>query len=200
MPPAFGRIFRVFQYLSMESRRVSRSEVARLLTKYQLADRSVSYDLGCGPVPKNPFGASVCLGLDIVPYSKSGVARCALGFEPFPIESCTVDAFCSYDFLEHVPRHAWSEGRMFYPFIEVMNEIHRCLKPGGLLFSSLPCYPFAEAYADPTHVNIITEKTIPLYFCKPKSWAKIYGYSGCFDLLESGIGGGKYIFLIKKCM
>ncbi len=50
---------------------------------------------------------------------------------------------------------------MWFPFLELMNDVHRVLiKPGGLFFSSTPSYPWPMAFADPTHVNIMTEETI----------------------------------------
>ena len=40
-----------------------------------------------------------------------------------------------------------------------MNEIYRVLKPGGTFYAITPYYPRDEAFVDPTHVNIITNKT-----------------------------------------
>ena len=79
------------------------------------------------------------------------------------------------------------------PFIEVMDEIHRVLLPGGYFFHCTPAYPSPVAFQDPTHVNIITEDTMPMYFCgdsyKPwlgsdKPIASIYGFKGSFELVD----------------
>jgi hypothetical protein len=85
-----------------------------------------------------------------------------------------------------------------------MNEIFRVLKPEGIFFHATPCYPFNAAFQDPTHVNVMTEDTIYLYFCEP-AWARMYGYTGSFMMLDEGwlAGGdigdyGKYFSFIKK--
>ena len=49
---------------------------------------------------------------------------------------------------------------------------------------STPAFPSKEVFQDPTHVNIITEDTLPLYFCEPCNWAKGYGFNGSFELIE----------------
>lgn len=84
------------------------------------------------------------------------------------------------------------EGRLVYPFINIMNEIYRVLEPGGCFFSSTPAYPSPVAFQGPTHVNIITEETFPVCFCREyadwmgsdKPIASIYGFKGCFDLVD----------------
>jgi len=80
-----------------------------------------------------------------------------------------------------------------------MNEIFRVLKPGGVFFNIQPCFPSKEAFQDPTHVNIMTEDTLSLYFCEP-AWARIYGYEGSFVMLEEGWVGGKYFAFMKKSL
>ena len=63
-----------------------------------------------------------------------------------------------------------------------MNEVYRTLKPGGLFLSFTPAYPVVDAFSDPTHVNIITEKTFPEYFTNQLG-ASIYGFTGRFELV-----------------
>jgi SAM-dependent methyltransferase len=88
--------------------------------------------------------------------------------------------------MEHIPRNAWPQGKARPAFLELMNEIHRVLKPGGLLLHSTPAFPAKEAFQDPTHVNILTEDTMPCYFCEPNNLAKKlgYGFNGSFELVE----------------
>jgi hypothetical protein len=65
-----------------------------------------------------------------------------------------------------------------------MNEIWRVLKkPGGRLYAVTPAWPRAEAFVDPTHVNIITERT-HRYFTTPELGASIYGFEGRFRALR----------------
>ena len=67
-------------------------------------------------------------------------------------------------------------------FVELMNEIYRVLKPGGTFLSFTPAFPAAAAWRDPTHVNIITEETFPLYFDDQNRLASVYGFNGYFQI------------------
>jgi len=61
------------------------------------------------------------------------------GFLPFPDDS--IESVISHHALEHV-----GDG-----FMQVMDEVHRILKPGGLFRIIVPAFPSAAAVADPTH-------------------------------------------------
>jgi hypothetical protein len=65
-----------------------------------------------------------------------------------------------------------------------MSEIHRCLAPGGIFLAVTPAFPNAEAFQDPTHVNIISKDTIR-YFAGSEPWAKLtgYGFTGSFKVI-----------------
>ena len=69
------------------------------------------------------------------------------------------------------------------PFIELMNEIWRVLAPDGRLYAVTPAWPHAEAFVDPTHVNVITEGTVD-YFVGTAPLGRIYGFRGHFELLR----------------
>jgi hypothetical protein len=45
-----------------------------------------------------------------------------------------------------------------------MNEIHRVLRPGGVLHVLAPCSGCVNALADPTHVRLFNPQTFK-YFC-----------------------------------
>lgn len=154
-------------------------------------------DLGSGPNPKNPFNATSCLGVDIRANETQNVvyADLAKGILPFPDKS--FNYVTAYDVLEHIPRIAMSDGNTSFPFIQIMNEIFRVLKPDGIFFSMHPCYPAKEVFQDPTHVNIMSEDTMDFYFCE-RAWARIYGYEGSFLLVEDGWIGYKYFSFLKK--
>jgi SAM-dependent methyltransferase len=64
-------------------------------------------------------------------------------------------------------------------FIELMNDIHRVLKPNGRLFAISPVYPHSDAFTDPTHVNFITRFS-HRYFVEPHLTASQYGFTGKF--------------------
>ena len=145
-------------------------------------------DLGCGGVPRNPYRRDEAHGIDIAlaaGLDERLFRRANLSVEPIPHADASFESVSAFDFFEHVPRvlgTADSRGTRF-PFIELMNEIHRILKPGGRLWALTPAYPSAETFQDPTHVNIITERT-HRYFTEPEFGASIYGFSGRFRAIR----------------
>jgi SAM-dependent methyltransferase len=143
-------------------------------------------DLGCGTKPRNPYGCEKVFGIDIrAGLSAPGVEHIAaanLSCEPIPFESHSFDSVSAYDFLEHIPRvHIDAQGQTHFPFIQLMNEIWRVLKPSGLLYAITPAYPHEKAFRDPTHVNIIAAKT-HRYFTQPELGARMYGFKGEYAL------------------
>lgn len=135
-------------------------------------------DLGCGLQPKNPFKAQEVYGVDIRTDGQR-VLVADLAVEPIPFEDNFFDYCTAFDFLEHVPRVIYAPQRRFC-FVELMSEIFRVLKPGGRFLSFTPAFPAPAAWRDPTHVNIITTETFPLYFDTQNGWAKMYGFKGGF--------------------
>ena len=77
-------------------------------------------------------------------------------------------------------RHAFSTGN---PNAPVLTEVQRVLAPGGRFYALTPAYPAAEAFADPTHVNIVTEQT-HTYFCGEEPLGRMYGFNGSFRALD----------------
>lgn len=141
-------------------------------------------DLGCGSKPRNPYRQDEMWGIDIsqkVLQLENNIKLLDLSVEKIPFDDNFFDSVSAYDFLEHIPRvlSSKNEERIRFPFIELMNEIWRVLKHGGLLYAVTPAYPRQEAFMDPTHVNIITEKT-HTYFSEPNLMAKMYGFNGRF--------------------
>lgn len=140
-----------------------------------------SLDLGCGGNPKNPFQCDEVFGIDILPSESKSILAADLAVEPIPFLSEQFDVVTAFDFIEHIPRIIYNPGRRFC-FVELMNEIYRVLKPGGVFLSFTPAFPKAAAWRDPTHVNIITEETFPLYFDNLNRLASVYGFSGHFKI------------------
>lgn len=156
-----------------------------------------SLDLGCGPNPRNPFRAAYAQGIDIVSSGDNKVLGSDLAVSPIPSDADIFDFMTAFDFIEHIPRVAIIDGSTTFPFINLMNEIYRVLKPKGLFFAQTPCYPCKEAFQDPTHVNIITEDTFPIYFCG-NCLAKMYGFTGSFQLVAQEWCRPSLLTLIQK--
>ncbi len=158
---------------------------------------SATLDLGCGDTPRNPFRASSMHGIDIRDDPARNVRYADLVVEPVPHPDATFDYVTAFDFIEHVPRVAYLPARRF-PFVELMNEIWRVLKPGGIFLSVTPAYPSSEAFRDPTHVNIITCETFPLYFDCKSRLASMYGFRGYFEVVEQASLENTLVSVLRK--
>jgi SAM-dependent methyltransferase len=145
-------------------------------------------DLGCGARPRNPYQYSDLSGIDIYRHpdlsNEVDFKLANLSIHPIPYLDNTFDAISAYDVIEHIPRvlNGGDSGTRF-PFIDLMNEIWRTLKPNGMFYALTPAYPMLEAFKDPTHVNIITQGTHE-YFCGEMCYAKPYGFYGKFEVSE----------------
>lgn len=145
-------------------------------------------DLGCGNRPRNPYGRRRLCGIDVRPPPTAvdfehRVAN--LFLEPIPYDANSFASVSAFDFIEHVPRVLPSvDGRgTLFPFIRLMNEVWRVLEPGGRFYALTPAFPNAEAFTDPTHVNVITAGTHE-YFCGERPLGRMYGFDGHFRLLR----------------
>ena len=152
-----------------------------------LPDRHL--DLGCGKFPRNPYGRGELCGVDIRPLAEKAdfdyrVAN--LVVDPIPFEDDSFGSVSAFDFIEHVPRILQAaDGRnTVLPFIRLMDEIWRVLAPGGRFYALTPAYPNAEAFTDPTHVNIITDQT-HTYFCGDQPLGRMYGFTGNFRVINA---------------
>lgn len=157
-------------------------------------------DLGCGKTPRNPFNALELYGVDVdhgIDESKR-ILPCDLGVEPLPFPDDCFDFITAFDLIEHIPRLIYRGKVRLYPFINLMSECHRVLKAGGVFLSDTPAYPRFSAYADPTHVNVITAETFRMYFCRPHVWAERYGFNGGFALIKQAWHEENLLTLIRK--
>lgn len=142
-------------------------------------------DLGCGPVPRNPLGRDLVFGVDIAPGLQASsavqIAVANLAVDPIPFEDSFFDSVSAFDFLEHVPRVLPTpDGRSTrFPFVALMDEVFRVLRPSGVFYAVTPAFPSPAAFQDPTHVNIITEGT-HTYFSGAEPLARMYGFAGRF--------------------
>ena len=142
-------------------------------------------DLGCGARPRNPYGRRSLYGVDLYrPQTDVDFefAAANLALEPIPFASGLFGSVSAFDFIEHVPRvlNGREPNTTCFPFVRLMDEVWRVLAPGGLFYALTPCFPSAPAFMDPTHVNIITDRTHE-YFCGEQPIAGMYGFTGRFE-------------------
>ena len=118
------------------------------------ADRVL--DIGCGPTKQLP--ASV--GLDQHPVP--GVDLVANLERGLPFTDGSFDQVFAVHVLEHV-----------VDLLRLMNEIHRVLRPGGVLHVITPSHDFVNAVADPTHVRFFDVQTFK-YFCSVRPGMRVF--------------------------
>lgn len=147
--------------------------------------------------PKNDFNADEVFGVDVRDDLDANIRRADLVIESIPFDSDFFEYVTAHDFLEHIPRVVYVPHRR-NAFVEVMNEVYRVLKAGGLFLSVTPAYPNAEAFRDPTHVNIITDQTFPAYFDNVNRWASGYGFKGAFSIELQEWRGPHLLTVMRK--
>lgn len=165
---------------------------------------SKSLDMGCGDFPRNPFYADEVFGIDVRENLEGNVKCADLAIDRIPFDDDYFDYVTAHDFLEHIPRVIYTvcgasmRPERRNPFVELMNEVYRVLKPGGLFLSITPAYPHGVAFRDPTHVNFITEETFPMYFDNKNRWASIYGFNGAFHVSTQKCDGPQIKAILQK--
>ena len=159
-----------------------------------VTNQTTSLDMGCGSNPRNIFNAQIVYGIDVREDLDKNIVKADLILDKIPFNDDFFDYVTAHDFFEHIPRLIYCPDRKL-PFVDLMSEIWRVLKPNGKLYSSTPAFPHAAAFWDPTHVNFITEQTFPLYFDSVNNWGSIYGFNGGFQI-ESQIWNGPHLVSI----
>jgi SAM-dependent methyltransferase len=150
-------------------------------------ERSTHLDLGSGRNVRNPFGVEFVFGTDITiekPEFIEGAQLIPVDLTgKLPFEDDYFDTISAFDLLEHIPR--WerdANGNIRYPFIDLLSEIHRILKPNGYFTAVTPAVPAPQAFQDPTHINFITEETIKYFIGDyPLATSVGYGFVGNFQ-------------------
>ena len=123
-------------------------------------------DLGCGR--KKLAGA---VGLDRAPLPGVDVVADLERGLPFPAAS--FDAVLANQVLEHVR-----------DLVGLVHEIHRVLRPGGMLVAHVPYFRSAWAHIDPTHVRSFTINSMD-YFVAGTSCHRDYRFGeAAFRRLE----------------
>jgi SAM-dependent methyltransferase len=176
---------------NLRYREYKKNEFWKDVQKIKQNKKRKSLDLGCGFRPKNPFNAEELYGIDILALDiKDFEFKMAdLNIEPIPYPDNYFDYVTAFDFIEHVPRLLYVDGKARNPFIEIMNEIYRVLKPGGVFKAHTPHYPHPEAFTDPTHINIITDKSVDYFTNHTEEFllGQLYGFKGNFEKINQYI-------------
>jgi hypothetical protein len=107
-------------------------------------------DVGCG-ARKQVVGA---IGIDREPGP--GVDLVADVQRGLPLASASVDNVFAVHVLEHLT-----------DLLGAMRELHRVLRPTGVLHVLTPDWRSVNAVADPTHCRLMAAKTFE-YFCSPR--------------------------------
>ena len=159
-----------------------------------------SLDLGCGSSIKNPYSVDELYGIDIIDYGKDNIKKADLVIEPIPFPDNYFDYVTAYDFIEHIPRILYYNGERISPFINLMNEVYRVLKPSGVFKAHTPAIPHQETFQDPTHVNFITEQTVQYFAGHYLNHGEAYGFKGKFVLMNQYWSPEIYFHLVWELM
>lgn len=92
-------------------------------------------ELGCGQIKRVPHAIAV----DINPRSVADVFH-DLNATPYPFADNEFDLVIAEHVLEHLDN-----------LIAVVEELHRILKPGGILYVEVPHFSSWTFFTDPTH-------------------------------------------------
>jgi SAM-dependent methyltransferase len=123
------------------------------------SEGSSHLDFGCGSQPRNPFGASNLISVDVAASEHFNPTSLINPGDRLPFPDATFTSLSAYDVLEHLSR----DSRHGNDFIFYMKEFYRVLKPGGICLLIFPAFPHEDAFSDPTHVNFITAKTLDYF-------------------------------------
>ena len=132
-------------------------------------------NLGCGSDYKEGF-----INCDINPDCDGIKPDKIIDLEkPLPFPSNTVDFVFANQVFEHIKN-----------FVDLMIEIHRILKPNGILEARVPLFPCRAAIADPDHIRFFVPESFGM-FCNPGTHPYFKG-RGLFDIVDTQFGYNHY--------
>lgn len=105
--------------------------------------------LEVGSGPNRLFAGSTTL--DISPVGSPDVIH-DLNVTPYPLPADSFDLIVCLHVLEHVEK-----------LVETTTELHRLLRPGGLLFVEVPYFTSVLFFTDPTHQHAFTTRSFDYY-------------------------------------
>ncbi len=113
-------------------------------------------DIGCGGKKQVPSA----LGVDRVPTPGVDVVADLEGTLPFD------DNAFDHVFAVHVVEH-------IHDLLGLMRELHRVVRPTGVLHVLTPHWQHVNAVADPTHVRFLAPQTFK-YLCEPRPGVSLW--------------------------
>ena len=147
--------------------------------------------------------------IDIAPFNEKTVV-CDVAVEPLPYSDQTFDEVRLEGTFEHIEAciHWKEDGKWHrrFPRIELMKEIYRVLKPGGIAHISVPNLETHAWAHDPTHVDVpIVAETFG-YFKGGYDWDNdmstflrtSYGIDFKFEHVEDFQTGSLYTIRLRK--
>lgn len=162
--------------------------------------------IGCGsrrtrvlsvPGHEGPFQGLTTL--DINPDHKPDIVH-DLSVLPWPVESDAYDEVHAYEVLEHLG--ALGDAVSFFAHF---SEIWRVLKPGGLLFATVPALTSPWLFGDPSHRRVICSQS--LVFLNQPQYDEQVGvtpmsdfrnlYTADFDLMAQQAQGNLFAFILQ---
>lgn len=160
--------------------------------------------IGCGNrrIKKLSFGGHEWDGLVTLDHDPNCGADITHDLEslPWPVDADSFDEVHAYEVLEHL-----GEQGDYKAFFAQFAEIYRVLKPGGLLFATVPAWDDIWAWSDPSHRRIITRGT--LVFLDQTEYVKQVGktamtdfrwlWHGDFETMAGETENGSFKFALK---
>lgn len=117
-------------------------------------------EMGCGQVKHWPHSVAI----DINPRSIADVIH-DLNVVPYPFEDNSFDIVIAEHVIEHLD-----------DVIKVIEETHRILKPGGLLYIEVPHFSSNNHFTDPTHKHAFSSRSLD-YFVPAAGGVYMFHYS-----------------------
>lgn len=152
---------------------------------YQLNEvgRKLKVNIACGQQQLEGF-----TNMDIVRMDHVDVVHDALSF-PWPFADHSVFEFRCEHFVEHIPHQLFDENGSLSRkngLILFMEEVYRCLMPGGIIQILAPYYTSIRAHQDPTHCRYVTDMTFEYFNRKGLTGAGLdhYEFSGDFEIMH----------------
>ena len=110
----------------------------RIRQEVALRQVKSALDLGSGPCPRDKFGVDQIVGVDFQDSVLNNVRAADLSLAPIPAGDQSAQLVTAFDFLEHIPRWERNQGSIRFPFLDLIDDAHRVLEPGGLFYSETP--------------------------------------------------------------